>query len=83
MTTHAFIKDMKIFHVNGFISSLEEIPFGAVENGKYQEIAKRMETACEASGLDVEDHFVDVNKMITLAKGAQREITDIKLSRYA
>ena len=44
---HAFIKDMKIFHVNGFIGSLEEIPFGAVENGKYQEIAKGMETVWE------------------------------------
>lgn len=44
---HAFIKDMKIFHVNGFIGSLEEIPFGAVENGKSQEIAKRMETVWE------------------------------------
>ncbi len=44
---HAFIKDMKIFHVNGFIGSLEKIPFGAVENGKYQEIAKGMETVWE------------------------------------
>lgn len=44
---HAFIKEMQIFHVNGFIGSLEEIPFGAVENGKYQEIAKRMETVWE------------------------------------
>ena len=30
---HAFIKEMQIHHVNGFIGSLEEIPFGAVENG--------------------------------------------------
>ena len=44
---HAFIKDMKIFHVNGFIGPLEKIPFGAVENGKYQEIAKGMETVWE------------------------------------
>lgn len=44
---HAFIKEMQIQHVNGFIGSLEEIPFGAVENGKYQEIAKRMETVWE------------------------------------
>jgi hypothetical protein len=43
----AFIKEMQIHHVNGFIGSLEEIPFGAVENGKYQEIAKRMETVWE------------------------------------
>ena len=44
---HSFIKEMQIFHVNGFIGSLEEIPFGAVENGMYQEIAKRMETVWE------------------------------------
>ena len=47
MTAHAFIKEMQIFHVKGFIGSLEEIPFGAVENGKYQEIAKRMESVWE------------------------------------
>ena len=44
---HAFIKEMQIHHVNGFIGSLEKIPFGAVENGKYQEIAKGMETVWE------------------------------------
>ena len=44
---HAFIKEMQIHHVNGFSGSLEEISFGAVENGKYQEIAKRMETVWE------------------------------------
>ena len=44
---HGFIKEMQIYHVNGFIGPLEEIPFGAVENGKYQEIAKRMETVWE------------------------------------
>lgn len=44
---HAFIKEMQIYHVNGFIGPLEEIPFGAVENGKYQEIAQRMETVWE------------------------------------
>lgn len=44
---HSFIKDMQIYHVNGFIGSLEKIRFGDVENGKYQEIAKGMETVWE------------------------------------
>ena len=44
---HAFIKEMQIFHVNGFIGPLDKIPFGCVENGKYQEIAKGMETVWE------------------------------------
>ena len=50
---------------------------------RFQESVERAKTACEASGLDVADHFADVGKMIDLAKGAQREIADIKLSRYA
>lgn len=50
---------------------------------RFQESIVRAKTACEVSGLDVEDHFADVGKMINLAKGAQRKITDIKLSRYA
>ena len=44
---HSFIKEMQIYHINGFIGPLEKIPFGAVENGKYQEIAKGMETVWE------------------------------------
>ncbi|MBP5768660.1 MAG: hypothetical protein J6W51_06130 [Fibrobacter sp.] len=44
---HAFIKGMQIHHVNGFIGPLDKIPFGAVENGKYQEIAEGMETVWE------------------------------------
>ena len=50
---------------------------------RFQESIERAKTACEASGLIVGDHFADVGKMINLAKGAKREIADIKLSRYA
>ncbi|MFN8307332.1 MAG: DNA damage-inducible protein D [Ferruginibacter sp.] len=43
----------------------------------------RAKSSCEAAGEKVSDHFVDVNKMIDLAKGAQREVEDIALTRYA
>ena len=49
----------------------------------FEKSVKRAKEACSASGFVEIDHFVDVNKMIDLAKGAQREIADIKLSRYA
>ena len=46
-------------------------------------VINRAIAACEKSGYSTADHFVDVNKMITLAKGAQREVDDYMLSRYA
>lgn len=48
-----------------------------------QTAVSKAKTACEVSGHVVSDHFVDVNKMIQLAKNAQREIDDIMLTRYA
>jgi DNA-damage-inducible protein D len=39
--------------------------------------------SCKNAGEKVPDHFVGFNKMIELAKGAQREVEDIALTRYA
>jgi DNA-damage-inducible protein D len=39
--------------------------------------------ACANSGHAVADHFVDINTMVDIGSGAQREIEDWALSRYA
>jgi DNA-damage-inducible protein D len=39
--------------------------------------------ACMKSGQNISDHFVDVNKMVKLGSGSERQIEDIMLTRYA
>lgn len=46
-------------------------------------VIEKAKIACESSSNNVLDHFVDVNKMVHLGSGSQREIEDIMLSRYA
>ena len=49
----------------------------------FQAVISKAKMACENAGQVVADHFVDANKMIELAKGAQREVDDMALTRYA
>lgn len=45
-------------------------------------ISKAIE-ACANSGNDIGDHFVEVNKMVAIGSGVQRQVEDMMLSRYA
>lgn len=44
---------------------------------------ERARYACDNAGYDSRDHFVGASKMIKVGKGAEREVLDYHLSRYA
>jgi DNA-damage-inducible protein D len=46
-------------------------------------VISKAKTACEVTGHSVNDHFADVGKTIQMPKGAQKEVPDIMLTRYA
>jgi DNA-damage-inducible protein D len=49
----------------------------------FLKVIEKAKMACEISGAKINDHFAEVGKMIDLAKGAQREVVDYALTRYA
>jgi len=57
--------------------------FNYSEWRNFTKVIDKARESCENAGIPVSDHFVDVNKMIALAKGAQRQVADVALTRYA
>src|SRR5947209_11561975 len=50
---------------------------------RFEDAIARAMTACQQSGNIIDHHFTGAGKMISLGKGAEREVKDYFLSRLA
>lgn len=50
---------------------------------RFKETIERAKIACENSDYEISEHFAEVGKKVQLGSGAERQIEDIMLSRYA
>lgn len=50
---------------------------------RFKEAINRAKESCVNAGESITDHFSSVGKMVLLGSGAERQIDDILLTRYA
>lgn len=60
-----------------------QILLGYDEWRNFFKVLERAKIACKNAGLNIPDHFVDANKMVTLGSGSTRKVDDTALTRHA
>jgi len=84
--THRSFEDLKQVNEHGaeYWSARDLQPLlGYDQWRRFEQAIKRAMEACKESGNEADDHFAGAGKMMPLGKGAEREVQDYHLSRFA
>ncbi|MBQ9310006.1 MAG: DNA damage-inducible protein D [Bacteroidales bacterium] len=65
-----------------FARELQEV-LGYARWENFQSAINRAVESCSTQGINVDDHFREVTKMVKLGSGANRDVQDFMLTRYA
>lgn len=49
----------------------------------FENVLGKAQEACRNAGVETNDHFTDVSKMVALGSGSERPVEDVMLTRYA
>ena len=77
------IKHVNEYGVEFWYARELQTALGYKEWRNFYKVMSRAISACENSENEVDDHFVEVNKMVDIGSGAMRTLKDYELSRYA
>lgn len=85
-TTESIFERIKLIDIDGNEYWLARDLTKVLEYSEYRHfkpVIDKAKEACKNSGIKVEDHIEDVLEMVLIGSGAERQIDDLKLSRYA
>ena len=59
------------------------LPLGYIRWENFEIAITRAKESCKNSKQSIRDHFRDVTKMVSIGSGANKQVNDYELSRYA
>jgi DNA-damage-inducible protein D len=86
LNVHAQLEALRRVHSNGseYWMARDILPIlGYSKWDNFQAVIEKAKSACESTGMESTDHFLDTKKTVPSGSGAEIERADCFLSRYA